>query len=189
MFNKLPNANYTHLKILIVKILQLHVWPAGAAGWFIRNFELIFILFSWYLARLLSGNNNSISLKRKYTQQYTCNFDLFYYPFDTQVKRFHWTCIKKNLTYWFQQELFTLRCAVRYRYETLFFFALNFHFSFFSFCSFSFNCNSFLFTLGISSPSMIKRNWMRKFVMIPGKQNFWFNLNISAKGLKFKTLF
>ena len=46
----------------------------------------ILFLSSWYLARLLSGNNNSISLKRKYTQQYTCNFDLFYYPFDTQVR-------------------------------------------------------------------------------------------------------
>ena len=36
-------------------------------------------------ARLFSGESNSIRLQRKYTQQYACNFNLFYYPFDTQV--------------------------------------------------------------------------------------------------------
>ena len=45
---------------------------------------------SCFLARLLSGDNNSISLKRKYTQQYSCNFNLFYYPFDTQVRIMIW---------------------------------------------------------------------------------------------------
>ena len=36
-------------------------------------------------ARLFSGEQNSITLQRKYTQEHACNFNLFYYPFDTQV--------------------------------------------------------------------------------------------------------
>ncbi len=34
---------------------------------------------------LFSGAKNSISLTREYYQEYACQFDLYYYPFDTQV--------------------------------------------------------------------------------------------------------
>ncbi len=34
---------------------------------------------------LFSGAKNSISLTREYYQEYACEFDLYYYPFDTQV--------------------------------------------------------------------------------------------------------
>ena len=76
---------------------------------------------------VLEGSENPIQLVQSLTKEFKCNYELVFFPFDTQVKLFHLTGIKKNLTYWFQQELFTLRCAVTYRYETLFFFALNFY--------------------------------------------------------------
>ncbi len=34
---------------------------------------------------LFSGKSNSIMLTREYYQDYSCSFDLKYYPFDTQV--------------------------------------------------------------------------------------------------------
>ncbi len=34
---------------------------------------------------LFSGAKNSISLTREYYQECACEFDLYYYPFDTQV--------------------------------------------------------------------------------------------------------
>ena len=37
-------------------------------------------------AMLFSGKTNSISMTREYYQEYACKFDLYYYPFDTQVK-------------------------------------------------------------------------------------------------------
>ena len=35
---------------------------------------------------LFAGATNSILLTREYYQEYACQFDLIYYPFDTQVK-------------------------------------------------------------------------------------------------------
>ena len=32
------------------------------------------------------GKKNSITMSREYFQDYSCQFDLIYYPFDTQVK-------------------------------------------------------------------------------------------------------
>ena len=34
---------------------------------------------------LFSGKDNSISLRREYYKDYACEFDLLYYPFDTQM--------------------------------------------------------------------------------------------------------
>jgi hypothetical protein len=34
---------------------------------------------------LFSGRKNAIYLTREYFQEYACEFDLTYYPFDTQV--------------------------------------------------------------------------------------------------------
>ena len=34
---------------------------------------------------LFSGSDNSIYMTREYFQEYSCPFDLKYYPFDTQV--------------------------------------------------------------------------------------------------------
>ena len=36
-------------------------------------------------ARLFSGEKNAVLLTRKFSQEHACNFNLFYYPFDTQV--------------------------------------------------------------------------------------------------------
>ena len=36
-------------------------------------------------ARLFSGEKNAVLLSRKFSQEHACNFNLFYYPFDTQV--------------------------------------------------------------------------------------------------------
>lgn len=36
-------------------------------------------------ARLFSGEKNAVLLRRKFSQDHACNFNLFYYPFDTQV--------------------------------------------------------------------------------------------------------
>ena len=36
-------------------------------------------------AMLFSGKTNSILMTREYYQEYSCNFHLMYYPFDTQV--------------------------------------------------------------------------------------------------------
>ena len=36
-------------------------------------------------AMLFSGRTNAIYLSREYFQEYACEFDLIYYPFDTQV--------------------------------------------------------------------------------------------------------
>ncbi len=38
------------------------------------------------LGRTFDGANNSIMLKREYYDSYGCDFQLQYYPFDTQVK-------------------------------------------------------------------------------------------------------
>ena len=46
-------------------------------------------------ARLFSGSENSLELSKKLTQNYPCQFDLFYYPFDTQVLE-----LKKNSCFW-----------------------------------------------------------------------------------------
>ena len=35
---------------------------------------------------LFSGKDNSIYMTREYFQEYSCAFDLKYYPFDTQVR-------------------------------------------------------------------------------------------------------
>lgn len=42
-------------------------------------------LYVVLIAMLFSGKNNSILLTREYYQDYSCEFDLHYYPFDTQV--------------------------------------------------------------------------------------------------------
>lgn len=34
---------------------------------------------------LFSGKTNSILMTREYYQEYSCRFNLLYYPFDTQV--------------------------------------------------------------------------------------------------------
>ena len=36
-------------------------------------------------AMLFSGQDNAIFLTREYYQDYGCNFDLLFYPFDTQM--------------------------------------------------------------------------------------------------------
>ena len=36
-------------------------------------------------ARLFSGEKNAVLLTHKFSQEHACNFNLFYYPFDTQV--------------------------------------------------------------------------------------------------------
>merc|ERR1719266_3267323 len=36
-------------------------------------------------AQLFSGEKNAVLLTRKFSQDHACNFNLFYYPFDTQV--------------------------------------------------------------------------------------------------------
>lgn len=36
-------------------------------------------------ARLFSGGKNAVLLTRRFSQDHACNFNLFYYPFDTQV--------------------------------------------------------------------------------------------------------
>ena len=41
-----------------------------------------------HLAMLFSGKDNSIYMTREYFQEYSCAFDLKYYPFDTQVNYF-----------------------------------------------------------------------------------------------------
>ena len=38
-------------------------------------------------AKLFSGERNAVLLKKKFSQDHACTFNLFYYPFDTQV---HW---------------------------------------------------------------------------------------------------
>ena len=40
-----------------------------------------------FSAFLYSGGANSISMTREYYQEYACDFDLLYYPFDTQVRK------------------------------------------------------------------------------------------------------
>ena len=58
-----------------------------------KNFEVqklaIISIFKAYLrffsAMLFSGKSNAIYLTREYYQEYGCPFDLYYYPFDTQV--------------------------------------------------------------------------------------------------------
>ena len=40
---------------------------------------------SIFLAGLFSGRTNAIYLSREYYQEYACEFDLLYYPFDTQL--------------------------------------------------------------------------------------------------------
>ena len=45
-------------------------------------------MYNFYLAMLFSGKDNSIYMTREYYQEYSCAFDLTYYPFDTQVTWF-----------------------------------------------------------------------------------------------------
>lgn len=47
-------------------------------------YELLF-LSPFFPAMLFSGRTNSIQIRREYYQEYACEFDLVYYPFDTQV--------------------------------------------------------------------------------------------------------
>ena len=37
-------------------------------------------------SRLYSGEGNSVRLTRRFSQDHECGFDLYYYPFDAQVK-------------------------------------------------------------------------------------------------------
>ena len=43
------------------------------------------IIFTFNIAMLFSGKTNSILMTREYYQEYSCRFNLLYYPFDTQV--------------------------------------------------------------------------------------------------------
>ena len=45
----------------------------------------LYIIQLLNLAMLFSGKDNSIYMTREYFQEYSCAFDLKYYPFDTQV--------------------------------------------------------------------------------------------------------
>ena len=36
-------------------------------------------------AKVFSGRTNSIALTRRYSQEHSCKFDLYYFPFDAQV--------------------------------------------------------------------------------------------------------
>ena len=42
-------------------------------------------IYNFWAAMLFSGRDNSIYMTREYFQEYSCAFDLKYYPFDTQV--------------------------------------------------------------------------------------------------------
>ena len=42
---------------------------------------------------LFSGANNSIRITREYFQEYTCQFDLQEFPFDTQVDENHYLTV------------------------------------------------------------------------------------------------
>ena len=56
-----------------------------------RNFCFMYICIKnllVHIAMLFSGKDNSIYMTREYFQEYSCAFDLKYYPFDTQVKYF-----------------------------------------------------------------------------------------------------
>ncbi len=44
---------------------------------------------------LFAGRENSIMITREYYQDYSCDFDLKFYPFDTQVTH-KYTVIKKG---------------------------------------------------------------------------------------------
>ena len=55
---------------------------------------------------LFSGVNNSITLNREYYQEYACQFDLRYFPFDTQV-----CCLTFELFAWEQILLPTKKCC------------------------------------------------------------------------------
>ena len=55
-----------------------------------KNFAIISIfeqvpIYVFFSAMLFSGKSNAIYLTREYYQEYGCPFDLYYYPFDTQV--------------------------------------------------------------------------------------------------------
>ena len=39
----------------------------------------------WISVLLFSGEESAILLTREYFQEYSCDFILYYYPFDTQV--------------------------------------------------------------------------------------------------------
>lgn len=92
--------------------MQLKVWVLWSNPTFSCNLVFFFARsFNWYIfilsfsAMLFSGNENSIFLTREYFQEYSCEFDLLYYPFDTQVidcqllVRKIWLELKKNLFY------------------------------------------------------------------------------------------
>jgi hypothetical protein len=49
-----------------------------------------------FSAMLFPGRSNSILLTREYYQEYSCPFDLLYYPFDTQVQSVQLAC---NVSY------------------------------------------------------------------------------------------
>ena len=46
---------------------------------------LVSVTISLFSAMLFDGGNNSIQLQKEYYHTYGCEFDLLYYPFDTQV--------------------------------------------------------------------------------------------------------
>ena len=46
---------------------------------------MLYLEFVFVSAGLFSGRTNAIYLSREYYQEYACEFDLTYYPFDTQL--------------------------------------------------------------------------------------------------------
>ena len=46
-------------------------------------------------AKLFSGEKNAVLLTRKFSQDHACNFNLFYFPFDTQVR--FWRLFQRRL--------------------------------------------------------------------------------------------
>ena len=63
---------------------------------------------------LFSGHENAISLAREYYIDYRCEFDLTFYPFDTQVNIWNW---KKN---WIKGSYFNLQfqlCEMKFKVQ------------------------------------------------------------------------
>ena len=63
----------------------------GSIFWYFFNhvhtqpyLQSIYIILS-FTAMLFSGHENAISLTREYYHDYACDFELSFYPFDTQV--------------------------------------------------------------------------------------------------------
>ena len=54
-------------------------------GYIIIHNHVYLHIYNSGVAMLFSGSDNSIYMTREYFQEYSCPFDLKYYPFDTQV--------------------------------------------------------------------------------------------------------